>query len=88
MEILSNQNITLSQLLAQAQERVKDEVLKFLKYTLEELLETLRSEVVGRGKYEHCASSKLYRYGYRTRKFLETSWGTILWGKDSSGERS
>ncbi|BER91623.1 hypothetical protein M15_03670 [Atrimonas thermophila] len=52
MEILSNQNITLSQLLAKAQERVKDEVLKFLKHTLEELLETLRSEVVRRGKYE------------------------------------
>jgi len=70
--------VSLSQLLRQAQERVREEVLGLLKETSEGLLEALRDEVVGRGRYERREAPRLYRYGYRVRKFLETSWGTIV----------
>jgi len=70
--------VSLSQLLKQAQERVRAEVLGLLKETFEGLLEALRDEVVGRGRYERREAPRLYRYGYRVRKFLETSWGTIV----------
>lgn len=40
--------VSLSQLLRQAQEGIRAEVLRLLKETLEVLLEGLRDEVVGR----------------------------------------
>ena len=48
--------VSLSQLLKQAQERVREEVLGLLKETFEGLLEALRDEVVGRGRYERSGS--------------------------------
>jgi len=38
----------------------------------------LRDEVLERERYKRSGSGRLYRYGYRVRKFLETSWGIIL----------
>jgi len=77
MQKQSEGKVSLSQLLKQAQERVRAEVLGLLKETFEGLLEALRDEVLGRGRYERSGSGRLYRYGYRVRKFLETSWGII-----------
>ena len=79
--------VSLSQLLRQAQERVREEVLGLLRETSEGLLEALRDEVVGRGRYECREAPRLYRYGYRVRKFLETSWGNYCEGEDPQGQR-
>lgn len=77
MEKLTVRESTLGWLIGQAQERVRAEVLEVLKQSFEVLVEGLRDEVVGRGRYGRCGCGKLYRYGYRLRKFVETSWGTI-----------
>lgn len=74
MEKLTVRGPTLGWLIGQAQERVRAEVLE---QSFEGLVEGLRDEVVGRGRYGGCGCGKLYRYGYRLRKFVETSWGTI-----------
>jgi len=52
MKELTGGKVTLSQLLGQAQEKVRAEVLKLLKETLEGLLEALRDEIVRRERYE------------------------------------
>jgi len=52
MKELTGGKVTLSQLLGQAQEKVRAEVLKLLKETLEGPLEALRDEIVGRERYE------------------------------------
>jgi|GEM_PF-7128311 len=52
MQKQSESKVSLSQLLKQAQERVREEVLGLLKETFEGLLEALRDEVVRRGRYE------------------------------------
>ena len=44
MATLSNHKVTLSQLLEQVQEKVKNEVLQKLKHTFEEILETFRDK--------------------------------------------
>ena len=74
---IGDRKASIGWLIRQAQEMVRGEVLRLVKETFEGLLEGLRDEVVGRGRYERGGFRGYYRYGYRVRKSLETSWGTI-----------
>ena len=78
--------VSLSQLLRQAQERVREEVLGLLKETFEDLLEALRDEVVGRGRYERSGSGRILPLWLQGEEVLGDLLGDYCEGKDSQGQ--
>ncbi|AEJ60679.1 MULE transposase, conserved domain-containing protein [Spirochaeta thermophila DSM 6578] len=70
---------TLSDLMKQVEDQLREEVRHTYKTYLEHLLETLREEAVGRPRYARGEPEKgqYYRYGYRKWKTVQTPWGPI-----------
>jgi len=76
MSLRTKDKDSLAELVCQAQEAIREQVLNMLRSTLEEMFERLRDVEVKRARYERC-EPMLYRYGYTVRKVVETLWGTI-----------
>lgn len=76
---LTEKEYTLSGLMKQVEEKLREEVRYIYKTSLEHLLETLREEAVGRPRYARGDEKKgrYYRYGSRKWKAVQTPWGPI-----------
>ncbi|AEJ60739.1 MULE transposase, conserved domain-containing protein [Spirochaeta thermophila DSM 6578] len=70
---------TLSRLMRQVEDQVREHVLQTYKSYLERLLEALRDAVVGRDRYARGGPEDVsyYRYGYRKWKTVQVPWGTL-----------
>jgi transposase-like protein len=74
----SSKKVTLSELVCQAFEQVRAEVLESMKVLVEQWLEQARDELVGRGHYARAETEEGYRrWGYRVRKGFETVLGRM-----------
>lgn len=76
---LSKGQISLSELVCQAQGAMQGEVLELVRQQLNKILEALRDQELQRARHERIGpgTGKLYRWGYLVRKGVETTWGRL-----------
>ena len=76
---LSQRQISLSELVCQAQAAKQATVLELVRQELSKIVEALRDQAVERERHERIGpgGGKIYRWGYLVRKGLETSWGRL-----------
>lgn len=76
---LSYCQISLSEVVCQAQAAKQAAVLELVRQELSKMVEALRDQAVERERHERIGpgAEKFYRWGYLVRKGLETSWGRL-----------
>ena len=76
---LSQRQISLSELVCQAQGATQAEVLELVRQELSRMVEALRDQAVERERHERIGpgAGKIYRWGYLVRKGIESTWGRL-----------